>query len=109
MSATSNETPATDLRVLIGRAVLLTISEPWEFGEVHGNGPFRAQVVDVAAVADVAGGKALLVKLVTPLWFEGNACEHLIATPRSAADDLSKLGGDRSVNCSFVSISPRGA
>jgi hypothetical protein len=110
MSVASEETLGQrSTRSLIGKFVLMTISDPWKFGEVHGSGPFRAQVVDVAAIEHAAGGRALLLRLPTPLWFEGNVCEHLIAAPRSADGGLDKLGGGESIPCSFVSISPQGA
>jgi hypothetical protein len=98
-----------DGRSLIGTVVLLTVTEPWDFGEVHGNGPFPARIVDVPSVESAFGGRALLVRLLTPLWYEGHVCEHLIATPRSADDDPARLYDEESIRCRFVSISSRGA
>jgi hypothetical protein len=95
------------MKSLIGKPVSLTISEPWDFGAVHGNGPFSATVVDVTRQEGTTGG-ALLVRLEKPLWFQGNFCEHLIATP-AAGGNLEKLEPSESLNCRFVSISPQGA
>ena len=54
-------------------------------------------------------GEALLVKLERPLWYQGNYCEHLIATPAPGGDGLEKLGANGGLACNFVSISPQGA
>lgn len=96
------------MRSLIGKAVNLTISEPWDFGAAHGNGPFPATVVDVTREEGTGGG-ALLVRLEKPLWFQGNFCEHLIATPSAGGEKLDKLEPSGSLSCRFVSISPQGA
>ena len=107
-SARDNRSVREDLRALIGKAVTLTISDPWDFGTTHGNGPFPATVVDVTPGRGSRGG-ALLVRLVEPIAYQGNVCEYLIATPRSQEEDLEKLNRDEGVSCGFVSISPQGA
>lgn len=98
-----------EIRSLIGKSVTLTISEPWDFGTVHGNGPFAAAIVDVTPNHDSRGPRGLLVRLAKPLWYQGNVCEYMIATPRASGDDLGKLARNEGVSCGFVSISPRGA
>ena len=110
MSLSTDSHPSGgDLRSLIGRRVTLTISDPWDFGEVHGNGPFPASIVDVTPDRDAKGGSGLLVRLVKPLWFQGNVCEYMIATPRTAGDDFARITRSEGLTCGFVSISPRGA
>ena len=96
------------MKSLIGKPVNLTISEPWDFGAVHGNGPFPATVVDVTP-REGTGTGALLVRLEKPLWFQGNFCEHLIATPAPGGEKLEGLAPNGKLNCRFVSISPQGA
>jgi hypothetical protein len=97
------------MRSLIGKPVTLTISDPWDFGTVHGSGPFPATVVDVPPNTGERRGEALLVKLERALWYQGNYCEHLIATPAPGGDGLEKLGANGGLACNFVSISPQGA
>lgn len=107
--AAGDRTFGDDARSLIGRSVNLTISDPWDFGSVHGNGPFQARIVDVTPDQGEKRGGALLVRLLTPLWYQGNVCEHLIATPRSGSDGFRGLGRRETIQCGFVSISPQGA
>jgi hypothetical protein len=54
---------ATGPPAIVGRAVLVTASDPWECVGESGSGPFRGVVRAVGPDPDVAGKRALLVEL----------------------------------------------
>ncbi len=90
---------------LKGMRVVLTVSDPWEFGTAHGTGPFFAAIIGVDMTGDYGDiGKRLLLRLATVIVFEGTSCEYLVAQPRFRGDTLLALP-EKPVNCNLTAIS----
>jgi hypothetical protein len=71
--------------VPIGAAVEIMVSDPWDFGTLHGCGPFLATVNKVGKefwTKNSVGAAALLLQLKTPVAYRESHCEFLIASAR---------------------------
>ena len=95
--------------LLTGRAVAMTINEPWEFASEHGTGPFAGEIVNAAIASETTDRTVFLVRLCGPLLYEGSACEYFVAAPRWFGDDLTAISVEQSVSCSFIRTSEQGA
>lgn len=78
---------------LMGKKLILTVSEPWDFGTEHGSGPFEVTVKSESK-------SALLLKLSKSFMFDDVEWELLSATPRHEGADILTLakGGKLHVN-----------
>lgn len=69
---------------IVGRKLSFGVSEPWDFGEKCGTGPFTA--IAEAVVKDM-----LLLRLSEPIEYEGLKIEFLVATARHRGESLENL------------------
>ncbi len=69
---------------VIGRTLILFVSDPWEFGTDHGCGPFESVVVGQSE-------HVLLLKPNAPFTYSGEMWEFLAATPRHADAGINAL------------------
>jgi hypothetical protein len=78
---------------LIGKKLILMVSDPWDFGTEHGNGPFEVTVKSESR-------SALLLKLSKSFMFDGVEWEMLSITSRHEGVDILTLvkGGKIHVN-----------
>jgi hypothetical protein len=90
---------------LIGMEMSIIVSDPWEFGTVHGTGPFIAKVLQIGIDQYIPGKELLLLQLKTPLIYQDVTCEYFIASPRLEGGDIKALvaKGDE-VYCSLIRI-----
>lgn len=95
--------------LLAGRAVAVTIKEPWEFATENGTGPFVGEIVTAAVTREASDGTVLLLRLRGPLLYQGSVCEYFVAAPRSFGDDLGAISLEQSVNCSLLRTSEQAA
>ena len=75
------------------------VSDPWEFGEQNGQGPFSAAIEDSA-------GDLLLLRLDAPIVFEGLSVTHFVASPRHAHTGFSEIGRGRAVPANLTPVVP---
>jgi hypothetical protein len=99
-----------DTSSLTGMNVSLVVSDPCEFGEEHGNGPFTGKILGVGtdywAHRYNSGEKeALLLQLAIPLSLEGVMCEYFIVTSRHKTEQLGSLSNGDEVQCALTRIS----
>jgi hypothetical protein len=87
----------------IGSVVTLMVSDPWDFGTEHGNGPFLAAVVGLESKGEGSAGAQALLRLQTALDFEGVNCEYLIARARHQGDSIRDIVS-RPVFCNLTVI-----
>jgi hypothetical protein len=89
---------------LEGLEVIIVVSDPWEFGTAHGSGPFLATVLQVGPKHWDSGTDAILLRLETPLVYEGITCEYFIASPRLDGGDIKALARGTEVDCTLTRI-----
>lgn len=96
--------------VLTGMNVSIVVSDPWEFGEEQGNGPFTGKILGVgpdywAREYNSGEKEALLLQLAFPLTFEGVMCEYFIVTSRHETEQVGSLSNGAEVHCALTRIS----
>lgn len=100
-----NTKPPTSLS-LVGLPVKITVSEPWEFGTMHGTGPFAGQVLLVGSDPNRSEKRtAALVRLDKPLIFENVTCEFFVAQPRLKNQSIEAITAGAPVECGLTCIS----
>lgn len=80
---------------LLNSVVDLSVSDPWEFGTECGEGPFSGRVTDVAK-------DALMVRLETPLRYQGKQLVAVIVRPRYTGDSTDLLVQTRRLLANFL-------
>ncbi|HEX8218698.1 MAG TPA: hypothetical protein VF914_05735 [Chloroflexia bacterium] len=95
---------------LAGMNVSFVASDPWEFGEEHGNGPFAGKILRVgtdywAKQYNSVEKEALLLQLAIPLTFEGVMYEYFIVTSRHETEQVGSLSDGAEVHCALTRIS----
>ena len=91
---------------LVGLPIKITVSEPWDFGTMHGTGPFAGQILFVGSDPNRSEKRAAaLVKLDKPLLFEGVTCEFFVAQPRLKNQSIETITTGGSVECGLTCIS----
>lgn len=98
-----------DASGLIGMAVSISVSDPWEFDDLHGDGPLVGKILQVgpdywARLYSHGEKEALLLQLAKPLTFEGVVCEYFIASSRHETAHIGLLAGGDEVHCSLTRI-----
>ena len=84
---------------LVGKAIEIIVSDPWDFVTDHGGGPF-------AAVVDRIESDRLLVHLDLSIEYGGQAFDYLVVSPRAECDDIADLAvAGRTINCGLVGVS----
>ena len=83
-----------DLR---GRIIELQVSDPWDWGTQIGTDPIPVEVLRVQEVEDDITG--ILVRLVTPVSYEGNDCRIFLIKRRLAGRNLSLILEGEDVPC----------
>lgn len=94
---------------LVGMEVMIIVSDPWDFGTVHGTGPFFGEVLQTGPGHNRPGKLAILFRLKTPLLYQGTSCEYFVASPRHEGEDIQSLGQGKEVSCALTMIPPRQA
>lgn len=89
---------------LEGLRVNLSVSDPWDFGTIHGTGPFSAQVLKECS-PEGQRACAILIKLDKPLKYKDLRCEYFVASPRLERDSLDNIQQGVSVGCGLTCIS----
>lgn len=73
----------------------LTVSDPWEFGNECGVGPFGSEVVDHS-------DEAILVKLKEALFYKGSRLSSVIIRGRYARSPYNLLRQQGALSASFL-------
>jgi hypothetical protein len=97
---------------LEGMSVTIMVSDPWDFGTVHGNGPFYGVILKVGIITPTSGwGSALaaLIRLNATLIFEEVEYEYLVASPRLQSREINAIARGEMVPCGMVRIPPERA
>lgn len=94
---------------LEGLSIRVVVSDPWEFGTVHGTGPFTGKILKVGTNPNQPGKTAALVKLDRPLLFDGVQCEFFVAQSRLASDFIEAIATGATVGCGLTCIPPERA
>jgi hypothetical protein len=84
------------LRSLVGRPILIAVSEPWEFGESVGASPLPARILAAsqtltAASSGVKEQENLLLQVTHPFAFAGLKCEFFVGSPRHAGASIINM------------------
>ena len=77
--------------------VLISISDPWEFGESLGWKALSGNVTEI-------GDEQLLVKLDKPLFQGGRSYRFVMAIPRHEGTTFKKVPRESAVACSFTCV-----
>lgn len=80
------------------KKIEIIVSDPWEFGTIHGTGPFLAEVLKEK------DNEALLIKLDKALEFEQVQCQYFVASPRLEGDSISDIPRGKTVGCNLTRI-----
>lgn len=80
---------------LLNTTVVVTISDPWEFGTRCGVGPFPGRIVDQRS-------DAVAVKLDAPLLYDGRRLAAVIVRARHVSASLGGLGDGEEVVANFL-------
>jgi len=89
----------TDLR---GQIVELQVSDPWDWGTQIGTDPLPAEVIRVQGSEE--GISTLLVRLVTPVNYEGNDCRIFLVANRLAGRNISCAMVGEDVPCNMYHV-----
>ena len=84
---------------LVDSKVEFYVSDPWEFGTEHGCGPFQATIFR-------ASSRCVLIRLDTPLTFDGTRYEYIVVAPRHDNVSLSDLETGERISCNMYQGSP---
>lgn len=84
--------------------VELIVSEPWEFGTIHGTGPFLATILKEHRDSNNPTNDSILLQLEKPLEFEDTKCEFFVASRRLSEDSIWDIGKGISVGCALTQI-----
>jgi hypothetical protein len=95
-----------DLLKLVGRRVLIQISDPWEFGTEVGTHPIPGVVEQVTAsqVArrdGVTRTEEVVVRVERPFAYRKHKCEFFRATPRHEGVTFASLSTGDTVSANF--------
>ena len=95
-----------DLLKLVGRRVLIQISDPWEFGTDVGTHPIPGVVEQVtvseAAQRDgVTRTEEVVVRVERPFAYKKHKCEFFSATPRHEGATFASLSTGDTVSANF--------
>jgi len=89
---------------VIGMELEVVVSDPRDFGTIHGTGPFFSKVLQVHGEENVPGKGSILLRLKTPLEYEGVSCEFFVASPRLENENLRSLIEGKEVFCNLTRI-----
>lgn len=93
--------------MISGRSVFILVSDPCDFVTAHGAGPFRGQILKAGTISARSGwSKSLsfLIRLDSPLVFENEAYEYLVASPSHLGEQITDILKGAPVHCGFVRI-----
>jgi hypothetical protein len=85
------------LQKLVGRQVVMSISDPWDFCSEHGTVPFPATV-------ESASGEELLLRLRAALAYKETVFDRLVATARHENEPLSAIGNTGTVSVNLTPV-----
>lgn len=86
-----------------GHRISIVVSDPWDFGTVHGTGPFVGVVLAEKGFEEDISRNAL-IKLDAPLEYKGVLCEYFVADARSQGDSLGSISGRKTVPCALTQV-----
>ena len=94
------------LQSLVGRAILIAIGEPWEFGSEVGASPLPARILAAsrtltATSSGVEEQESLLVQMARPFGFAGLKCEFFVGSPRHAGTSIIGMAESNPLSISF--------
>ena len=87
----------------------LEISDPWDFGTVHGTGPFQGCLVKFFESGAYDVDKLGVAKLDTALDFQNVHYEYLLVQSRHADVHIVEIESGRTVLCNLSAISETSA
>ena len=91
---------------LVDLPIKITVSEPWEFGTLHGTGPFAGRVLYLASDPNRSEKRAAaLIRLDKPLLFEGVTCEFFVAQSRLKNQSIETITNGVPVECGLTCVS----
>ena len=95
-----------DLLKLVGRRVLIQISDPWEFGTDVGTHPIPGVVEQVTASQaarrdGVTRTEEVVVRVDRPFAYKKHKCEFFRATPRHEDATFASLSTGDTVSANF--------
>ena len=82
--------------------ILITVSDPWEFGEVTKWQPIRGNLLEIAGNESEARA---LIELDQALSFGGSLWHFVIAAPRHHGDEISTLRSGKKISATFIGVS----
>ncbi len=99
-------TGSPTLLSLVGLPIKITVSEPWDFGTLHGTGPFAGRVLYFGSDPNRSEKRtAALVQLDKSLLFEGMTCEFFVAQPKLKNQSIEAITSGALVECGLTCIS----
>ena len=93
------------ISMLEGLSINVVVSDPWEFGTLHGTGPFTGKILKVGVDPSNSERQSALIQLDMPLVFEGVQCEFFVANSRHVDESLQDILNGSSVVCNLTRIS----
>lgn len=92
-----------------GNIIDLEISDPWEFGTVHGTGPFRALLVKFFTSSTYECDKLGVAKLDVSVIFKGKTYEYILMQSRHTDVGIEELKRGNTILCNLLAISENSA
>lgn len=95
-----------DLLKLVGRRVLIQISDPWEFGTDVGTHPIpgvveRVTTSEAAQWDGVTRTEEVVIRVERPFEYKKHKCEFFRATPRHEGATFGNLSTGETVSANF--------
>ena len=90
---------------LQGLRLKIIVSEPWDFGDIQGCGPFVGEVLKEHDSGDGKECEAVLIKLEKPLTYKDSKCEYFVGAPRHEGSALTDLLNGATITCGLTHIS----
>ncbi len=92
-----------------GTVLEIEVSDPWEFGKVHGTGPFSAVFLRTFSSKAYTVAELGIAQLLEPLEFDGMVYEYLLLQPRHLESSLEQMEKEHEVPCNLSRISDKSA
>jgi len=87
-----------NIRGFVGKSVIFHVSDPWDFGEKNGCGPFIASVVDTTE-------SDILIHLNKPFNYQGLTIDHMVVTTRHVGEVFGDLTQSIAISVNFTPVS----
>ncbi len=92
------------MKSLKNQTLFLYVSDPWDFGTIHGCGPFLGSIIVIEMENDGLSTKSILLCLNDSLLYRDKKCKYFIASTRHEGDTLDDLKKGKNLTIALTYI-----